>query len=249
MTGDYIHSGVWLYSKAENKEHISKVFEVLKDVYDKVGRNQTKIYPLTGNHEPQVVNQYAPPELWGILDGVFDLKWLYETVLEHVLDRDKDLLPQAEIERFLKYGYYVAIPEPGLRLLAINTNFGYNENFWIGYSPVDPGGQLQWMADELAEAERRNEKVIIIGHEEPGSTWKAWSARFNHIVSRFEANIVGQFYGHSHKPQYRLGFRKGTLTPATTSVITGSALTDSMNPGKSLIFSASIYTLNSCGPR
>lgn len=198
-----------MYNKDENLEHISRVTQSLAEVYRGVPASQAKIYPLTGNHEPHVVNLYAPPDLWEYKDTTFDLRWMYSAVMENFLARDPDLISAEEQERFLTHGYYVAFPEPGLRILAINTNLAYGENFWLGYAPLDPGHQLQWMADELWKAEENGDKVIIIGHEEPGSCWKFWSGAFNQIVDRFEGTIMGQFYGHSHRPQFRLAFRNG----------------------------------------
>jgi hypothetical protein len=55
LTGDYVHSGIWLYSVTENGRHILNVTKSLKEAFP-----DTEIFPLVGNHEPDVVNMYPP---------------------------------------------------------------------------------------------------------------------------------------------------------------------------------------------
>ncbi|CAL8091474.1 unnamed protein product [Orchesella dallaii] len=227
LTGDYVHSGVWLYNVTENSRAIKIATNNLATIFNDPA---VKIYPLTGNHEPHVINLYPPVELWESHPD-FSLAWLYDLVLAPFVQRDPNLLPRAEMERFLKYGYYSVSPEPGLRLIAINTNLCYDQNFWLAYNPQDPNGQLEWLAHELWRTELRGEQVIIIGHVQPEGCWPVWSEKFHAIVNRFEGIIRAQFYGHSHRPQHRVTFEKGTSRGTSVSFIAGSALTDGMNPG------------------
>lgn len=57
---------------------------------------------------------------------------------------------------------------------------------WMLYNEVDPYGQLQWMADTLAEAEKAGEMVHILSHVPTGddTCLKSWSHQFNTIVQR-----------------------------------------------------------------
>lgn len=55
------------------------------------------------------------------------------------------------------------------------------------YDDIDPHGQLQWLVDTLAEAEKNGEAVHILSHVPPGSLecWHPWSSEFNRIVRRY----------------------------------------------------------------
>ena len=53
----------------------------------------------------------------------------------------------------LSGGYYSVQVKPGLRVMALNTNYCTRLNPWTLYDPVDPGQQLKWLVNELYEAE------------------------------------------------------------------------------------------------
>lgn len=95
---------------------------------------------------------------------------------------------------------------PGFRILSINTNYCARLNPWSFYDPVDPAGQLKWLAGELLEAERNNDKVHIIGHVPPDNRecTQAWLFNFINIVDRFRDTILAQFYGHTHRDEFRV---------------------------------------------
>ena len=116
-----------------------------------------------------------------------------------------------QLATFKKGGYYTVVPEPGLRLVVLNTNICYLNNFWLAYAPEDPNGQLQWFADTMLQAEREGSNVLIVGHISPGSgsCWPVWSEKFNAIVQRFENIVRGQFYGHAHTELYIIPFANG----------------------------------------
>lgn len=207
LTGDYIHSGVWKYNQAENQRHVEAVTQTLVEVFDDP---KVKIFPLTGNHEAHVVNMYPPEDLWDVPG--FDISWLYTTLMKPFITRDPNFLPEAELERFYKKGWYTVSPEAGLRLIILNTNLCYSQNFWVGYSPYPiVTEQLQWLSNELDKAEKAKENVLIIGHVEPGNCWPAWSGKFHEIMERYEGILRGSFFGHSHTPQYRVSLSKGML--------------------------------------
>lgn len=169
------------------------------------------IYPLVGNHEPHVVNMYPPRDQWS--NPNFSIEWLYRAVMAPFQERNESFLLPEEFERFYAFGYYSARPEPKLRLIVLNTNICSPENFWLGYltSPEQEAfTQLKWFAGELQAAEDAQENVLIVGHIEPGSCFAHWSEQYNLIVDRYEAIIRGSFFGHSHKPHYRVATAKGT---------------------------------------
>lgn len=48
----------------------------------------------------------------------------------------------------------------------------------------DPGNQLQWLADVLAQAEKDKEWVHLLGHIPTASCLTVWGREFNKIISR-----------------------------------------------------------------
>jgi len=225
LTGDYVHSGVWLYNVEENSRHITQVTKLLRDTF---ADTEMKIFPLTGNHETDIVNMYPPYEL----QSEFPLEWMYEAVSSPFAQ----WMGPEQVELFKIGGYYTVSPEPGLRLVILNTNLCYIQNFWLPYEPIDPEGQLQWFSDTLFEAEKANENVLIIGHISPGSgsCWPVWSAQFQRIIERYHHLIRAQFYGHSHNEYFNLAFDSTAPSdekPISIMYIAPSALTDGKNPG------------------
>lgn len=99
-----------------------------------------------------------------------------------------------------RHGYYTELVKPGFRVVAINSNFCNNQNFWILTSDGDPGHQNRWLIDVLYAAEMDNEKVALIGHIPPGGEDQitACSTAFYEIINRFSNTVTSQFYGHTH---------------------------------------------------
>lgn len=116
-------------------------------------------------------------------------------------------------------GFYSAQIMKGLRLLAMNTVI-----YTPKYTAVDGGTQLsegnkqlQWLSDQLAEAAANNEKVYIAMHVPPGTDaysgsnmWKAqatgsanWQNTFLRLMEKYQANIAGILYGHTHMDEVR----------------------------------------------
>jgi 3',5'-cyclic AMP phosphodiesterase CpdA len=116
-------------------------------------------------------------------------------------------------------GYYSARPVKGLRLISLNTVI-YVSNF----QPVDGTNQLTdgntqmaWLADQLADAKAKNEKVYIAMHVPPGmnaysnnSMWVklpgqkvSWLNTFLSLSTKYQATIAGILYGHTHMDELR----------------------------------------------
>lgn len=94
----------------------------------------------------------------------------------------------------------------GFRIIALNTNYCARLNPWSFYDPVDPANQLKWLVEELLEAELNQDKVHIIGHVPPDNRecTQAWLFNFINIVDRFKDTIVAQFFGHTHRDEWRI---------------------------------------------
>lgn len=103
-------------------------------------------------------------------------------------------------------GYYKLLVRKGFRIIALNTNYCARLNPWSFYDPVDPANQLRWLVDELLEAELNQDKVHLIGHVPPDNRecTQAWLFNFINIVDRFKDTIQAQFYGHTHRDEFRV---------------------------------------------
>lgn len=58
-----------------------------------------------------------------------------------------------------------------LRIISLNTNMWYVQNYWL-YQPdraVGPDSQNYWLASDLDDAEKKGERAYIIGHVAPYS--------------------------------------------------------------------------------
>lgn len=92
---------------------------------------------------------------------------------------------------------------PGYRIISLNTNFCYTENWWIFLDSKDPAGtvplveinpvrndlnitfllsgMLQWFVNLLSMSERKGEKVQVIGHVPPSRSpdcVEVWSKNY-----------------------------------------------------------------------
>lgn len=103
-------------------------------------------------------------------------------------------------------GYYTVKPRTGFRIVCINTNYCARLNPWSLYNPVDPANQLKWLSDELFKAETEGDKVHIIGHIPPDNRecTQAWLYNFLRIIDRFQDTVLAQYYGHTHRDEFRL---------------------------------------------
>ncbi|KAF5302364.1 hypothetical protein FQA39_LY10403 [Lamprigera yunnana] len=215
FTGDIIDHKVWSTNVAENSEVITKVYNYLKKTFGTI-----PIYPILGNHEPHPVNLFS---LTSENNHEINTKWIFNLSAEHWLH----WLPSDDTKNtILQGGYYTTLVRDKLRIIALNSNVCFTLNFWLFYDDVDPFGQLQWLADTLAEAEKNKEFVHIISHVPTGDgqCLHNWSDQYVKIIQRFAHIITAQFNGHTHnddtivffdiesKP-INVAFNGGSLTP------------------------------------
>ncbi|BFF93101.1 sphingomyelin phosphodiesterase [Drosophila madeirensis] len=190
QTGDIVDHMVWATSVEKNTGVLTKVSSRLNEAYPDV-----PIYPCIGNHEPHPLNLFSPE---GVPDDV-STKWLYE----HLYNDWSKWLPVETKETILKGGYYTVSPRQGFRIIALNSNDCYTDNFWLYHSGTDKIPQLQWFHDTLLAAEKAGEFVHILTHipSGDGTCWSVWAREFNKCITRFRGTISGIFTGHSHKDE------------------------------------------------
>jgi len=79
------------------------------------------------------------------------------------------------------------------------------------------------------------EKVQIISHIPPGNSdcMSVFSREYNKIINRFESTVAGQFFGHTHKDEFKIFYDIEDPSRATSVAYIGPGVTtfDYLNPG------------------
>jgi sphingomyelin phosphodiesterase len=193
FTGDIVDHAVWNTTQPQNTIDIQNAYGRMT----KLG----PIYGTIGNHEQNPVNGLQPTAV-----GT-DAKWLYN-LLSGIWSPWIGSGAASEEQSFGAYS--TLVPDTTLRIISLNTNMYYTENYWL-YEPrmeEDPSGQFAWLIDELSSAETAGERVYIIGHMPfgIGDCLHDPSNGFDQIVNRFSDTIAGMFFGHTHKDEFEISY-------------------------------------------
>lgn len=187
FTGDIVDHAVWLTNETQN----------IKDMNDAYTRMSglPYVYGTAGNHEASPANAFPPAAITSAATGE---KWVYNT-LSADWTQWIGATAAAQADQFGAYS--VKYPGGNLRIISINTNFYYIDNYWLyeNVMETDPSGQLAWLVNELQAAENAGERVYIIGHMAMGlsDALHDGSNYFNQIVNRYDATIAALFFGPS----------------------------------------------------
>lgn len=121
------------------------------------------IYAVLGNHDSSPEAQDAPHSLEGDLGQ--QLSWNYDHV-SSLWEMEGWLSNEDGEEAKAHYAAYSVKTELGLRIITLNTDFWYKQNYWnfINTTNPDVSGGLQFLIDELQKAEDCGERVWILGH-------------------------------------------------------------------------------------
>nr|CAD7195605.1 unnamed protein product [Timema douglasi] len=189
MTGDIVDHAIWQTSPESNSKVIIQVTKLFQKVFP-----NTPVYFALGNHEPSPINlftsvnflsffspqrRFPPQEVWS---NNLTVEWLYKLSA----DLWSHWLPQNSLSTLESGGYYTTLVRKNFRIVVLNSNICYFFNFWLLYNSRDPGGQLAWLVKVLSKAEKKKEKVHILGHIYPGGEdcQHVWSREFRRIMDR-----------------------------------------------------------------
>ncbi|CAH1238967.1 SMPD1 [Branchiostoma lanceolatum] len=220
-TGDIPPHNIWNQSRTDQLNVLNIVSDMMMKYL------HIPIYPAIGNHESAPTNSFPPP----FVTGKDSISWLYDALAE-TWTHWTPVSTKTNIERG---AFYSTLVRPGLRLISINTNYCYSLNWWLLLNTTDPAGQLQWLAQQLQQAEDAGEKVHIIGHIPPGTgeCLSAWSWNYYRIIDRYESTVAAQFFGHTHKDHFELFYDMKNRTRPTNIAYIGPSVTpyQYLNPG------------------
>uniref|UniRef100_A0A6B2L3Q1 Uncharacterized protein n=1 Tax=Arcella intermedia TaxID=1963864 RepID=A0A6B2L3Q1_9EUKA len=188
-TGDTPAHDLWLQT---HKSNVDTILNVTQWVLERLPA-KTKYFPALGNHAAAPVDNFGGP--------LRDF-WLYGPVG----DLWSKFLPTDAVVSFKFGGYYTAVMEPGLRVIALQTNYYDNNNLWLkSLQQPDIAGQLTWLGDVLSQIKALGEKAIIIAHEKPASFAKGpWQQMYLSLINQYKDIIVTHFMGHNHNDLFQV---------------------------------------------
>jgi 3',5'-cyclic AMP phosphodiesterase CpdA len=150
------------------------------------------VFSVLGNHDgtPGDVFDAGPPEAW-----------LYDN-LTHIFG-STFANDSSAIATLRTGGYYSTLVRPGLRVIALNTNYFATTNPLLANSSSAASmmgrTQLQWVNATLATAASSDEAVVIIGHIPPHGNWQpGLFSKYRAILTAYPLVVRAQFFGHSH---------------------------------------------------
>jgi len=218
FTGDIVDHAVWLVTEDQNMIDIN-------DAYTRMS-GLPRVYGVVGNHEAAPVNSFPPLGL----NVTPSEQWLYD---ELATDWSKWIQASADYKVHQFGAYSSKVPDSNLRIISINTNLYYINNYWLYENTMeaDPSGQLAWVIKELQAAETAGEKVYIIGHMPMGQhdAFHDGSHYFNLIVERYSSTISALFFGHTHVDQFEIAYSDYTAQ-SFSNALAVSYICPSMTP-------------------
>lgn len=141
---------MWLVNEAE----------VTHDLHDAYTHMQSlgTVYAVTGNHESAPVNSFPPPTVSTDMSS----QWVYSELAQ---DWAAWLGVSGASEVSSNFGSYSVVDKSGVRIISMNTNFWYKQNFWLFERTMqhDPAGMFSWLVKELEAAESSGQRAWIIG--------------------------------------------------------------------------------------
>ncbi|KAJ1028424.1 hypothetical protein NDA16_001591 [Ustilago loliicola] len=211
-----------------------------QSLYDSIRALMGKgpVFNAIGNHDSapsDFASQGALP------DGRSDqLSWDWDNLAR--LWEAEGWFNHAEAEQVRShYAGYSVTPRKGLRIIAFNTDFWYKNNVFnmIHTQNPDYSGSLRFLTDELFHAEKRGERVWIVGHVLSG--WDGSNPLdnptnlFYQIIDRFAPHVIAHiFFGHTHEDQFNVFYANNGTSKAAEAAKAVSFMAPSITPGNNV---------------
>ncbi|KAJ7610147.1 sphingomyelin phosphodiesterase [Roridomyces roridus] len=221
FTGDVVEGATWIVDQTEVTNDLAAFNAEL------AAKLTGPIFPSLGNHDSAPVNAFARTTT----NTANNSQFVYDTQSagwEQFIGPG----PAAQVDHIS--GSYVAqVPGMKLRIIAVNTQLWYKQNFWLYDSDTpqpDPNGIIAFLAEALQATEDAGERAWVIGHIPLGKedTLPDQSNYYDQVLQRYKNTIAGQFFGHSHKDQFEIAYSNYSEQIAANAVgvgLIGPALT------------------------
>ncbi|KAK4575355.1 hypothetical protein LTR86_001209 [Recurvomyces mirabilis] len=211
FTGDVVEGAVWLVNQAEVTTDLQNAYTTMSSTL------KMPVYAAVGNHDAAPVNSFPPQAI----NTTISSQYVYDTLSSSW----KQWIGASAATQADNYGAYsYKLPSQNLRIISINTNLYYKENFWLYEQTIerDPDGQLAWFVSQLQGAEDAGQRVWVIGHMPLGSGDALHDGSFylDQIVQRYSATIAAMFFGHTHKGEFQLSYSNYAAQTAANAVMT-----------------------------
>ncbi|KIP02824.1 hypothetical protein PHLGIDRAFT_277143 [Phlebiopsis gigantea 11061_1 CR5-6] len=221
FTGDVVEGAIWLVNKTEVTGDLEAFNAQM------ASELHTAVYPVVGNHDSAPVNSFPR----NTTDTTIDSQWVFDTQSAG-WEQFVGSAAASQVDHIS--GSYSAVVEGmNLRIISVNTQYWYKQNFWLYDSDTqqpDPNGLLAFVVQELQAAEDAGQRAFIIGHMPMGKqdALNDQSNYYDQIVQRYKNTIAAQFFGHSHKDQFEIAYSNysdQTASTATSIALVAPALT------------------------
>ncbi|GJF00288.1 sphingomyelin phosphodiesterase [Phanerochaete sordida] len=254
FTGDVVEGAVWLVNETEVTNDLA-AFNA-----EMAAKLKGPIFPAIGNHDSVPVNSFPRNTTVTTIGSQFVFDTQSAGWAQFI-----GAAAAAEVDHN-SGSYSVVVSGMNLRIISVNTQYWYKQNFWVYDSDTqqpDPNGLLAFMVQELQAAEDAGQRAFIIGHMPMGKedALNDQSNYYNQITQRYKNTIAAQFFGHSHKDQFEIAysdFNDQTAETATSIAIIAPALTPTsgnpafkiydIDPDTFEIMDARVYITNITAP-
>jgi len=150
-TGDIVPHDFWNYDQEYIERYQNTFTSQLKTQFPDMA-----IYPIHGNHDFSLMNSQNMSDHDPMIDFNSQIwsEWM---------------TPEAN-EEYKRLGFYTEKivmkdgTETKTNLIAMNTQSCYIFNFYLMSQRNDPGNELVWLEQTLADIEAKGESALIIGH-------------------------------------------------------------------------------------
>jgi sphingomyelin phosphodiesterase len=192
FTGDIVDHAVWNTTQSQNTIDIQSAYGRMKGL-------GVPVYGVVGNHETSPTNAFEPSAVGA------QSQWVYNVIADAWSPWVGSPGQSGE-----SFGAYSVAAGTNLRIISLNTNLWYAQNYYLYTEPMeqDPSGQISWLVSELDAAEKAGQRVYIIGHMPNGISDALHdpSNYFDQVVNRYSNTIAAMFYGHTHWDHFQVSY-------------------------------------------
>ncbi|KJE96766.1 hypothetical protein CAOG_07038 [Capsaspora owczarzaki ATCC 30864] len=231
--GDNPAHDFWNSTWTKNLNRTATIAAILK-----ANLPQLPLFPTSGNHDYYPDNLFDPRSDMYQLDGLANVY--------------ANLVPNNTLNNFRYLGAYTTGILPGLRLVAMNTQFGYSRNYYVVLnSQLDIVRQHQeFLVTTLTNARASGEKVVLIGHVPPGTldATPPYGGAVADLLTQFQDVIVLAAFGHEHLDYYQIAHAVSTANGTSVTLLDQPTrvtfIAPSLTPYVDLNPAFRVYTLN-----
>ena len=215
--GDNSAHNVWDNSNEEVYQYTLNITDTLNQSLGKDSKIQ--IFPAMGNHDtwPVNVQDFTKPNSNYAINRLKE-QWLND-----------GWLTQDEAEVYGRYGYFSKPFSFNSKGKVISLNFQSCNDLdwwlWKEQDRVDPGHQIEWFENELAELEKNDGFAYVIAHIQPQGCLHQFGVRFHALMDRYQHIVRFSTYGHSHSESVHVTRAINTTDPIGFYMGTGSGTT------------------------